>query len=268
MTIVLTRVLSFIVGVVASVPIPGFLRSFIYTAYGKMYGVKFEEVERALISYRSLGEFFSRSLVSGSRVISDPFCIPADGRISSCGSISNQELLQAKGKSYTIGELLLDGSLGAEFNGGSYFTIYLAPGDYHRVHSPVTGVLKSIRHISGALYPVSENITKRCSKVFVGNERVCLIYDTKEFGSVCVVLVGALNVGSISVDQFSIKTNQSFLEIFSPALLSVFNVEYAVNIGEEIGRFNLGSTVIVITQSNLQSHLIEGQKVNMGDKPI
>jgi phosphatidylserine decarboxylase len=261
---ILTRLISFLSGKVALLPLPLFLRKTVFTNYARLYGANLEEPSLELESYRSLSDFFSRALVPGARSIASSICSPADGRISGMGKIVNQEMIQAKGKNYTLGELLLDGSLAAEFEGGSYFTVYLAPGDYHRVHCPVSGELTSIRHIPGAMFPVSPTVANRRERLFSRNERVCLLIDSKEHGKACVVFVGALNVGSISLNHVELKTNNSFVEVFSPPPFSVEFLEKEIAIGEELGKFHLGSTVVVITAKEMEFKVGIGDKVKMG----
>jgi len=268
MIAIITRLISFLSGKVASVPLPEFLRAIVFSAYGRIYGANLKEAERGLRTYRSLSDFFSRALVAGSRKITNPICSPADGTISGFGRIQNQALIQVKGKNYTVGELLLDGSLAAEFEGGSYFTVYLAPGDYHRVHAPVSGTLKSVRHIPGAMFPVSPTVAKRRDRLFSRNERVCFIVDSLEHGKTCVVFVGALNVGSISLNHTDLKTNNSLYEVFFLPPINIQFVEQPLVIGEEIGKFHLGSTVIVIVSKEIDLKVSIGDKVKMGQGVI
>jgi phosphatidylserine decarboxylase len=263
MMVTLTRLISFLSGKAAAIPLPQILRGPLFRAYGSLYGANLKEPERKLETYTSLSDFFSRALVPGARKINNPICSPADGKISGFGHISEQELIQAKGKTYTTGELFLDGSLAAEFNGGSYFTVYLAPGDYHRVHSPVSGELKSVRHIPGAMYPVSPNVANRRERLFSRNERVCLLIDSKEHGKVGLVFVGALNVGSISLNHVELKTNNSFAGVFFPPPFTVQFLNQPLVIGEEIGKFHLGSTVIVISEKPLSFTINLADKVKM-----
>ena len=264
----LTRLISFLSGRAAAVYLPVFLRVPLFTAYARLYGANLSEIDQELSLYRSLSDFFSRALLLGSRKIATPICSPADGRISGVGNIDNLEILQAKGKNYTIGELLLDGSLAAEFEGGSYFTVYLAPGDYHRVHSPVSGKLKSIRHIPGAMYPVSPTMTKRRERLFSRNERVCLLIDSTEHGEACVVFVGALNVGSIALSHIELVTNNSLYEVFRPPPFEIKFVDQPLVVGEEIGKFHLGSTVIVLVSKRTELKVSIGEKVVLGQAVI
>lgn len=265
MIAMLTRLISFLSGKAARVPLPEFLREGLFKIYGSIYGANLDEAEREVSSYQSLSDFFSRALKPGSRKIALPICSPADGTISGMGRIEKQELIQAKGKNYTVGELLLDGSLAAEFDGGSYFTVYLAPGDYHRVHSPVSGSLTSVRHIPGAMYPVSPSMASRRERLFSRNERVCLMIDSVQHGKVCVVFVAALNVGSILLNHVELKTNNSLCEVFLPPPFEVRYLEQPLVIGEEIGLFHLGSTVVVLVQNEIQFNLSLGAKVQMGE---
>ncbi len=195
-----------------------------------------------LDSYATFNEFFTRALRPGSRPIEGgpgTLVAAADGVLTEHGAIDGDRLLQAKGRDYSLAELL--GETGAPvdaLHGGSYLTIYLAPHNYHRVHAPLTGALIRARYIPGDRFSVSRATAAAIGRLFCRNERVVCWFDTAH-GPLAVVLVGALNVSSIStVAQGEIASGVP-REWREPK-------PRAFPQGDEIGRFNMGSTVIVL----------------------
>jgi phosphatidylserine decarboxylase len=220
----------------------------------KHYGVNMDE---ALIQdiqvFKSFNDFFTRELKPESRPLStvdNAIVSPADGVVSQAGYISDGAIFQAKGKSFTVTELL-GGSeeRAAPFNDGIFSTIYLSPKDYHRLHSPLTGTLKEMVHIPGRLFSVNAATTEAVPRLFARNERVCCLFET-EAGPMALILVGAIFVSSVETVWHGVVT--------PPTRTSVQNWLYengAITIekGEEIGRFNMGSTIIVLfTKNNAQ----------------
>lgn len=241
------RLLGRIIYRVARSTRPG-IKSRLIRWFANRYGVDLAEAERAdLESYTSLNDFFTRALRAEAR----PLCgdeqtivSPADGQVTEYGAAEAGKLIQAKGMEYSLTELLGEGdslTVGREF--GCFATIYLAPHDYHRVHMPLTGTLRRTRYLPGTRFSVNEITAARIPNLFIRNERVVAWFDT-EVGAMAVVLVGALNVSSI--------TTQWLGEIESGSE-RVWEHESAqqqrYQRGEEIGRFNLGSTVIVLLPS-------------------
>jgi phosphatidylserine decarboxylase len=214
--------------------------------FAKAYGVDLTEAANAdLESYATFNEFFTRELKAGARPIageSGTFVSPADGVLTEHGAIDGGHLYQAKGQPYTLTELL--GETGAAVDaleGGRYFTIYLAPHNYHRVHAPLDAHLVRTRYIPGARFSVSRATAAAISRLFCRNERVVCSFET-DVGPMIVVLVGALNVSSISTfahGEIAGGAARQWLE--QPPL--------PVARGGEIGRFNMGSTVVVLLGS-------------------
>jgi phosphatidylserine decarboxylase len=168
---------------------------------------------------------------------------PADGAVSQAGRITEGNIFQAKGKSFTAADLL-GGSAerAAPFNDGQFATIYLSPKDYHRLHMPLTGTLREMVHVPGRLFSVNKATTNSVPGLFARNERVAAIFDT-EAGPMALVLVGAIFVSSIETVWHGVVT--------PPTVSSVQTWRYennapTLNIGEEMGRFNMGSTIIVL----------------------
>ncbi|MCV6627945.1 MAG: archaetidylserine decarboxylase [Cellvibrionaceae bacterium] len=206
------------------------------------------------LAYTSFNEFFTRPLKDGARPIdSHPGGVvcPADGAISQLGNIQHGRIFQAKGQSFSSIELLGgDNELAAEFNDGLFATIYLSPRDYHRVHMPLAGKLRRMVHIPGDLFSVNETTADNVPRLFARNERVACIFDT-EAGPMALVLVGAMVVASIE----TVWAGQ-----IAPQLRQVVSTDYQnpqtdieLAKGEEMGRFKLGSTVVMLLPKDAAS---------------
>jgi phosphatidylserine decarboxylase len=210
----------------------------------KLYTVDMTEAaEIDPFGYGSFNEFFTRALKIGARPIAaDPRAIacPADGVISEAGRIAGDSLLQAKGRRYTLRELLAARPWASRFEGGSFATIYLAPFNYHRVHLPLRGQLKETVYVPGRLFSVNGVTAAHVPRLFARNERVLTLFDA-DCGEFALILVGALNVGSIATVWGGDIT---------PAARRVLTVlpphDIALERGAELGRFNMGSTVIIL----------------------
>jgi phosphatidylserine decarboxylase len=213
-----------------------------------LYAVDMREAAQSdPYSFASFNEFFTRELAQGARPIAkDPRAIacPVDGVISEAGAIEGEQLLQAKNRRYTLSELLAAQPWAGEFAGGSFATIYLAPFNYHRVHSPLRGQLRETVYVPGRLFSVNGVTASHVPRLFARNERVLTFFDS-EFGRFALVLVGALNVGSIATVWAGDITPASRRII---TRLPPQPVE--LEKGAEIGRFNMGSTVILLFQAN------------------
>jgi phosphatidylserine decarboxylase len=211
--------------------------------FARSYGVDMSEAANAdLDSFATFNEFFTRELKAGARPIaSEPGALaaPADGILTEHGAIDGDRLYQAKGSAYTLAELLGEtGAAVAALRGGRYFTIYLAPHNYHRVHAPLAARLTRTRYIPGARFSVSRATVAAIPKLFCRNERVVCWFET-EHGPMVVVLVGALNVSSISTFAQGEIASGAPREWHEPQ-------PRAVARGAEVGRFNMGSTVVVL----------------------
>ena len=150
-------------------------------------------------AYPTFNAFFTRALKPGARTPDpDPraLLMPADGRISQCGSIVDGRIFQAKGQSFTAAELLGDEAAAAPFANGLFATVYLSPRDYHRVHMPWTGTLRETVHVPGRLFSVGTDAVASVPRLFARNERLACHFDT-DFGPMCVVMVGALLVSGV-----------------------------------------------------------------------
>ena len=206
-----------------------------------------EAVQPDPFRYASFNEFFTRALRPDVRPLArDPreIACPVDGVISEAGKIDGDSLLQAKGRNYTLTELLASSAWAKDFAGGSFATIYLAPFNYHRVHMPLAGRLRETVYVPGRLFSVNAATASLVPRLFARNERVLTWFDT-EFGEFALILVGALNVGSIATVWAGDITPapRRVTTTLPPQALSLDK-------GEELGRFNMGSTVILLFQKD------------------
>jgi len=214
----------------------------------RLYAVDMTEAAHSdPLSYGSFNEFFTRALKPGVRSIAadlTAIACPVDGTISEAGNIEGERLLQAKGRGYTLTELLAARPWARNFEGGSFATIYLAPFNYHRVHMPLRGQLKETVYVPGRLFSVNAATATHVPRLFARNERVLTLFDTA-FGQVALVMVGALNVGSMAT---------VWAGDITPAARRVITrlppQDVSLQKGEELGRFNMGSTVILLFQKN------------------
>ena len=213
----------------------------------RLYKVDMNEaLEQDLNTYDSFNHFFTRVLKPEARPLTtaaNAIACPADGQVSQAGLIHDGEIFQAKGKSFTATDLLGgDKDRAAPFQNGLFTTIYLSPKDYHRLHMPLTGTLKEMVHIPGRLFSVNTTTTATVSGLFARNERVACIFDT-ETGPMALVLVGAIFVSSVETTWHGVVSPPSIKEVRSWTYKENAPV---INIGEEMGRFNMGSTIIVL----------------------
>jgi phosphatidylserine decarboxylase len=223
-----------------------------------------EAAETDPYRYGSFNEFFTRALREGARPIArDERAIvsPADGCISEAGSIDGDRLLQAKGRHYRLAELLAAQPWASRFEGGSFATIYLAPFNYHRVHMPLRGELKDTLYVPGRLFSVNNATAQHVPQLFARNERILTLFDTA-YGQMALVMVGALNVGSMAT---------VWAGDITPAARRVITRLPAdpttLEKGAELGRFNMGSTVILLFEPNRvhwHPHLRAGREVRLG----
>lgn len=218
----------------------GLIRWFI----GK-YNVNMSEAANPDIhSYASFNEFFTRALRNGARPIADSaYICPVDGAISQFGAIDTDQIFQAKGHRYTTTELVGgDRELGARFENGSFATLYLSPRDYHRIHMPCDGRLMRMIYVPGDLFSVNPTTARGVPRLFARNERVVCVFEG-EAGPFVLVLVGATIVGSMETVWHGV-VNAARLGIvrewhYDKQFISLKK-------GEEMGRFLLGSTVVML----------------------
>lgn len=234
------------------------------------YGVNMNEALNPNIdSYSCFNEFFTRELKAGVRTISseqNSIACPADGAVSQAGNITEGNIIQAKGMSYTAVDLLGgDEERAAPFKNGKFTTIYLSPKDYHRLHMPLDGTLREMIHVPGRLFSVNAATANSVPRLFARNERVVALFDT-EAGPMALALVGAIFIASIETVWHG--------EVTPPSAKEVRTWSYTDNApqlkkGEELGRFNMGSTIIALFGEdavNWKDSFIAGEKVQLGEQ--
>jgi len=236
--------------------------------YIRRFNVDLSQVEQPVSHYRTLLDFFVRGLKEGARPVdpaSDRIISPVDGTVSQVGTVQEGSLLQAKGVTYSL-EALLGGEAAnsRRFLGGAFITLYLSPRDYHRIHVPVKGKVHRLTYIPGTLFPVNSIGVRRVRGLFSRNERL-ITYLHSPAGEVALVKVGATNVGSIRVyydDQ--VRTNRPGRRREST---KTYKHPVTLEKGEELGRFEFGSTVILVFEPGRTvwvDDLSPGQSVQMG----
>ena len=234
-----------------------------------IYEVDLTEAETAdLDAYPSFNAFFTRPLKTGARPPDpDPDAIlsPADGRVSQAGPIDHGRIFQAKGFDFGTGELLADDTRAAPYHDGSFATIYLSPRDYHRVHMPLAGELVETVHVPGRIFGVAPFAVDTIPRLFARNERLVCHFESA-LGPFAVVLVGAMLVSGVSTvwDGVAIPPYASSIVRRDLRARGIW-----LKRGAELGRFEMGSTVIVLLPARLgriSTTLAPGQVVKMGQK--
>jgi phosphatidylserine decarboxylase len=237
----------------------------------RMFDVDMQDAEQSdPLRYCSFNEFFTRALRPGTRPLAleaGAIASPVDGTVSECGAIDGDLLLQAKGKLYSLSDLLAGQPWARRFEGGSFATIYLAPFNYHRVHMPVRGQLQETWYVPGRLFSVNALTARFVPRLFARNERIVALFDTQA-GAFALVMVGALNVGSmatvwngdITPAVRSSGARRSIMQLPPQAL--------TLEKGAEAGRFNMGSTVILLfepARAHWLAGLRSGLEVRLGE---
>jgi len=228
--------------------------------------VNLAEAELDNISeYVHFNDFFTRSLKSQARPISESEIIsPVDGVISQAGKVKDSQVLQAKGYDFSISQLL-GGESVEKIENGHFATIYLAPKNYHRIHMPIDGKLVSMRYIPGNLFSVNHKTVNKVNRVFARNERLVCLFDTV-FGRVAFILVGAIFVGSMETSWHG-QVTPPYGKVVK--VYDYTEKEFELFKGEEMGRFNMGSTVIMLLPENAPAlKLHSGQELKMGQSLI
>lgn len=234
-------------GLLASAPLGG-LTTAIIKVFIKQYQINMDEARHSNPAhFKTFNDFFVRELKEDARPVEQGSQIvthPADARVSQFGAIENGLLIQAKAHHFSAQALLGgDKALFDEFKEGQFATLYLSPSDYHRVHMPCDGVLRSMIYVPGDLYSVNPLTAENISNLFARNERVVCIFDT-EFGPMAQILVGATIVGSIELIWAGTVTPPRGNTVYRWDYPATGHTSVSLKKGEEMGRFKLGSTVI------------------------
>ena len=235
---------SRICGHVADAKLPRFLLTLLIRLFSWKYGVNLNEASKKVSEYKNFNEFFTRKLLPDARTI-DPdkeaVISPVDGILGESGVINDELLIQAKGLEYRLADLLKDSAKSKFYDGGVFITIYLAPYNYHRIHSMVSGEVKQFCYIPGDLWTVSPLGVHHVPELFARNERLITYFETDK-GECALVKIGATVVGRIRVVYHDIISNRPGA-LFQKTTL---DQPFRVNRGDEVGVFELGSTVICL----------------------
>ena len=266
--LLLGNLLSKGVGILSRVHIPILSRG-LNVAFVKVFGINMDGAEHQISGYKTIEDIFTRRLKSGARPITGPIAVPADGVWSQGGHVvESDQAIQVKGLTYSLSELV---GFKHERPFTYFSTVYLAPHNYHRVHSPIAGNLRALLYIPGAVWPVNKPLVRYLPRLFNRNERLVFQIEAENGGTVYVVMVGALNVarmvtpfwrGFASNDNFAHR-NQQIKALEQPIGLEV---------GDELGTFMLGSTAVVVCDDKAMEiydeicgDLPRGRPVRMGE---
>ena len=248
----------------------GAVTHFVIKVFAKKYNVDMSEAKKENFSdYESFNQFFIRELKDDARKINEnptALCLPADGRVSQIGHIDDERLLQAKGHFFSLSDLLAgDEELVNTFKNGEFATIYLSPRDYHRVHMPCDATLRKMIYVPGDLFSVNPFLAEHVPNLFARNERVICVFDTA-FGPMVQILVGATITASMSTVWAGVINPPRTGEV----KVWTYQGNNAIKLtkGQEMGAFQLGSTVINLFPANsvtLAEHLEVDVPVRMGE---
>ena len=247
------------------------LKDLLINGFSKLYKVATHEAEKSVPQdYRSFNEFFSRKLKPAARPIDqnpDSLVCPADGTIAQIGKAHEQDLLQAKGKTFKAADLLGDTNMAAALSNCAFTTIYLAPYNYHRLHMPLDGKLEQTIFIPGLLYSVNAATTATIDNLYALNERLVCFFSSP-YGPFAMTLVGAMNVASISTAWGG--------EIKPTGSGNLINTSYSgrddaptLSRGEYMGHFNMGSTIVLMAppgKCSWNTDTQNGNVVRMGQR--
>ncbi|MCU1349415.1 MAG: psd, partial [Acidobacteria bacterium] len=233
--------------------------------FATAYQIDLDAAGKPAHDYPSIGDFFTRDLREGLRPIEGDFVSPVDGTLRNFGLVAGGRLEQIKGKSYTVARFLGDEAFARRYENGAYLNFYLSPQDYHHVHSPASGGITRSVHIPGKLWPVNDWSLANIDELFSINERVVTYIDDGTLGLVAVVMIGATNVGKISVvyDSFISNTpagDRPVARDYAPPV--------AIAAGDRLGTFHMGSSVVVLVEPGRidveRIRLERGKKVRYG----
>jgi phosphatidylserine decarboxylase len=258
-------VLSRAVGAATRARAPASMHRVAMRRFARAYRVQLDEAERPLEGYRTFSDFFSRGLKNGARPV-DPgervVISPVDGTVSEAGLVEKGQCIQAKGLAFPVRELLRDAEAALSFSeAGSFATLYLSPRDYHRVHAPLGGRITGWRYVPGELWPVNPTSVRSVPGLFALNERLVTWLETPA-GRCAVVMVGATCVGRIRAAYDDVLAQAG-----NPPAARVFASPISLSKGDELGRFEMGSTVILLFEAGRVSWdgtLRPGARVTMG----
>lgn len=243
------------------------LRDRLIRRFVAAYGVDLSEAVRGIGEFASFNDFFTRELKPGVRPLADAGAFilsPADGAVSQAGAISGGRIIQAKGRDYSVAEILGCGSEeAARFEGGRFITVYLSPRDYHRVHMPAAGTLVATSYIPGDLFSVNVATAAGVDRLFARNERLACRFDGPD-GHFASVMVGAMIVAGID----TVWPNAFRTHAAAPVHEDFAGAGHSFAAGDEMGRFHLGSTVVLLFEPGRvewREALKPGDPLRMGE---
>lgn len=258
------RLFSRLMGIFAETPWPRWLLGAGIGLYAGWFRIEMSDFEAPSGGFRTFNAFFTRGLKPGARPIESagsPLVSPVDGTVLSLQQVAGGELIQAKEKTYSLSDLLGGEEGWEKFDGGQALTVYLSPRDYHRIHSPCRGTIRRFSYVPGDLWTVGALGVGGVPSLFSRNERVAAFLEAPQ-GEVALVAVGATVVGGIRLVYHPLITNRFGAAAFTHTLKPGHRVEA----GDEVGRFQVGSTVILLTRpgETEMAALRAGDPVRMG----
>lgn len=249
------HLLSRIVGWLAASQI-GFIKTLFINVICLFYKIDLSEAQRpAKKDYLSFNDFFTRRLKDGSRPVTGAVSSPADGTVAALGQINGDTLIQSKNHTYSLQTLLAANEVD-EYHAGCFITIYLAPHNYHRVHLAVAGNLHSAKYVPGNLFSVNQSTAEQLPNLFARNERLVCRFQTNN-GPMTTIMVGAMLVAGIQPVWLD--------NPYKPRVQVSSEIERQFKQGDELGQFQMGSTVILLFSKRLDFVVEEGQAVCYGE---
>jgi len=246
-------------------------KNLMITQIAKQYDVDMSiAIEPNLTAYKSFNHFFTRALKPEARPVCEEeksIASPVDGAISQIGNIDEGQLFQAKGHQFSVKTLLGNDPSYELFENGKFATIYLSPKDYHRIHMPIDGTLSKMIHVPGRLFSVNEVTATHVPGLFARNERVVSLFET-EIGPMAVILVGAIFVSSMETVWAGTVTPPAGFQVRSWNYSSD-ETKTTLKKGDELGRFNMGSTVILLfpqKTTNWNENFVATNSIKMGER--
>jgi len=245
------------------------VKNFLIRWISRIAGINYSEAGSAdPADYASFNAWFTRALKPGVRTFdTDPtaFLSPCDGKVSETGDLHENRILQAKGKEYTVQDLLANDPVCSQLPNGYFSTIYLSPKDYHRIHMPLDGRLQRMIHVPGRLFSVAPYTARQVPGLFARNERVISVFET-DSGPLVMVLVGAMLVSSTETVWAGEVTPSKNKDV---TVTDYSEQNIVLSKGDEMGRFNMGSTVILLMPPNTVQTIngtAAGNSVNVGQR--
>ncbi|MEK6608390.1 MAG: archaetidylserine decarboxylase [Myxococcota bacterium] len=234
------RALTGLIGRAARTRVPRRLRGAVYGAFARRVGADLSEADRPLGDYATFQDFFARRLRDGIRPIAtDAVVSPVDATVVSAGTVERGRLVQVKGLTYALADLLGGADEAAAYLDGRYATFYLHPRDYHRIHAPIDGRIIASRHVPGGLFPVNPEACAKVPALFATNERLVTTIEG-DVGRVAVVKVAALGVGTVRAFYDDAAWEGAGTRRYDPAP--------SIRRGDELATFLMGSTVVLVAE--------------------